>query len=150
EQCNRVFFYDIDRVKKVAENGTVINNELIRVFPLSSPAKKVILSNVPVFITDKEIHKKLSRFGRVVSPIRKLFLGCSSPMVKNLYSFRRMAFMVFKDGTEELNTVFKFRSEGYDYSIFVTSDTEMKCFNCGKMGHLVRACPDKHSDTGVS
>lgn len=39
--------------------------------------------------------------------------------------------------TEELNLAFNLRADDYDHVIFATSDT-MKCFSCGKEGHLIR------------
>ncbi|KAK3522075.1 hypothetical protein QTP70_022611, partial [Hemibagrus guttatus] len=61
-----------------------------------------------------------------------------------------MVFMVFKEGVGELNVVFKFTVEGFDYNIFISSDTDIKCFKCGQTGYLARACPERQSDPGVS
>ncbi|KAK3558043.1 hypothetical protein QTP86_006421 [Hemibagrus guttatus] len=73
-----VFLNDVDKVRKLPQNGIVINNEMILVSPLSSPAKKVMLSNVPPFISDEAIGKELSRYGRMVSPIKKIPLATLS------------------------------------------------------------------------
>ncbi|KAK3561865.1 hypothetical protein QTP86_017481 [Hemibagrus guttatus] len=48
-----VFLNDVDKVRKLTQNGIVVNNEMILVSPLSSPAKKVMLSNVPPFISER-------------------------------------------------------------------------------------------------
>ncbi len=50
--------------------------------------------------------------------------------------------MVLKNNEEELNLVFKYKIDGYDYTVHVTSEL-MKCFGCGTVGHLIRACSER-------
>ncbi len=51
--------------------------------------------------------------------------------------------MVLKNNDEELNLVFKYKIDGYDYTVHVTSEL-MKCFGCGcgTVGHLIRVCSE--------
>ena len=51
--------------------------------------------------------------------------------------------MVLSDGQEELNLVLKFKVDGFDYVVFVTSDSALKCFKCGGIGHVVCDAPKK-------
>jgi len=61
--------------------------------------------------------------------------------VKHLVSFRRQVFMVLKNGVDEIYVVLKFQINSFDYAVFATSDTTIKCFSYGKIGYL--DCPDK-------
>ncbi|XP_049341526.1 uncharacterized protein LOC125806062 [Astyanax mexicanus] len=144
-----LFVKTVDQALALVQSGVTVNGLFTHVLPLSSPSKKIILSNVPPFIKDELIRQELSRFGRVCSEIKKLNLGCKSPLIKHLVSFRRQVFMVLKDGADELDLVLKLRVEGFDYTIYASSDTEMKCFRCGQTGHLVRACPEKVNSGGA-
>ncbi|KAI5626006.1 NACHT, LRR and PYD domains-containing protein 12-like [Silurus asotus] len=72
---------DLSR-NKVGDSGVkclsaVLENPHCKLEKLSSPAKKVLLSNVPPFISDEAIVKELSRYGRTVFPIKKIPLGYS-------------------------------------------------------------------------
>lgn len=58
---------DVNRVSRLIQAGVVIKDELILVSSLSSPSKKIVLSNVLPFISDVSISKELSRYERVVS-----------------------------------------------------------------------------------
>ena len=42
----------------------------------------------------------------------------------------------------ELNLVFSIEVNDFNYAVFVNSGT-LKCFGCGREGHLVRTCPEK-------
>lgn len=137
-----LFLDSVDKVNEIVSCGVVINDQFLNVLPLVTPAKRITLSNVPPFIKDEVIARELSRFGKLVSSIKKVPLGCKSPLLKHVVSFRRHVFMVLNDYTSELNVTFKFKVDHFDYVIFATTES-MKCFGCGKEGHLIRACPEK-------
>jgi len=54
--------------------------------------------------------------------------------------------MIIKDDAE-LDLALNFRVDDFEYVVFVTTD-KMKCFGCGKSGHLIRSCPDKSAAGG--
>ncbi len=56
--------------------------------------------------------------------------------------------MILKSEIDELSVAFKFRIDGYDYIVFASSET-MKCFGCGREGHVRRACPEKDEDVAA-
>ncbi len=83
--------------RSVEKANVVLNGSLVPVLPLSNPSRKVVLSNVPPFIKDDVLVQELSGYGKLVSSIKKIPLGCKSPLVKHLVSFRRQVFMVLKN-----------------------------------------------------
>uniref|UniRef100_A0A9J7X1C1 RRM domain-containing protein n=1 Tax=Cyprinus carpio carpio TaxID=630221 RepID=A0A9J7X1C1_CYPCA len=58
--------------------GIVVDNLFTPVLPLSIPSKKVLLSNVPPFISDETLVRIMSRYGKLVSPIKMIPIGCES------------------------------------------------------------------------
>lgn len=66
-----VFLDSVEKANELVEQGIVIDGEFISVLPLSMPAKKVIISNVPPFVSDAIITQALLRYGKLVSPIKK-------------------------------------------------------------------------------
>ncbi|XP_036067059.1 uncharacterized protein LOC118598465, partial [Oryzias melastigma] len=137
-----LFVERVDQVNTLVETGISINGVFEPVMPLSQPATKITLSNVPPFISDGFLIRELSKHGKVVSPVRKVLSGCKSPLLKHIVSHRRQVFMILYNKGEDFNSVFKVRVDDYDYVLFATSAT-FKCFGCGADGHLVKACPDR-------
>ncbi len=66
-----IFLSLVEKVNEVVEKGIVIDGEFVSVLPLSMPSKRVTLSNVPPFLSDEIIVEALSRYGKLVSPIKK-------------------------------------------------------------------------------
>ncbi|XP_078791712.1 transposon TX1 uncharacterized 82 kDa protein isoform X2 [Oryzias latipes] len=135
-----LFVERVEQVNTLVEKGISINGVFDTVTPLSQPATKITLSNVPPFISDEFLVRELSKHGKVVSPVRKVMSGCKSPLLKHVVSHRRHVFMILHKKEEDLNSVFKVRVDDYEYVLFATS-ASFKCFGCGDEGHLVKACP---------
>ena len=134
-----IFIKRVDLANALVESGVVIKDALHAVMPLNLPSKKIVFSNVPPFLPDDMLERELARHGKLVSKISKIPLGCKSPLLKHVVSFRRQAYMIINNG-DELNLTLRFKFEGADYVVFVTSDTVMKCFVCSEIGHLARNC----------
>lgn len=143
-----IFLDSIEKVTSVVQSGVVIKDTFTPVIPLVQPARKVTLSNVPPFIKDDILLAELSRHGKVVSQMKKVPLGCKSPLLKHVVCFRRQVHMILKSEIDELSVAFKFKIDGFDYIVFVSSET-MKCFGCGREGHIRRACPEKTDAANV-
>ena len=67
----------------------LLRNTHVDLFPLLNPAKKVILSNLPPFISNEALERELSGHGQIVSTMKMPSSGCKSAHVKHILSFRR-------------------------------------------------------------
>ncbi len=133
-KANVFFLTGIQMMDDLIETGLIIKDSFVPVLPLSSPSKKVVLSNVPPFVKNEKLEQILQRYGKIVSPIKIIPLGCKNPDIKHVMSFRRQAFMIF-NSSDPLNLSAKLSIDGKDYTIFISSDS-MRCFVCGDFGHI--------------
>lgn len=140
-----IFLSSVEKANALVETGLTIDGLFTPVLPLSVPSKKVILSNIPPFISDETLVRILSRYGKIVSSIKMIPIGCTSPLLKHVISFRRFVYMILNED-EELELSLHLKVDEYDYVIYATTE-KMKCFNCGGVGHLVRACPNKDKNS---
>ena len=137
-----MFLDSIDKVNILVERGIVMRNTQTAVFPLNNPSKKVILSNLPPFVSDDALERELSRHGQLVSAIKMMSSGCKSPKLKHAVGFRRYVYVILKAGIDDLSLAMRFKVDGFDYTIYATTEA-MKCFGCGQAGHAVHSCPDE-------
>src|SRR4029434_5446957 len=98
-----LFLRTTEMANEVVESGVSINGVFTSVLPLSTPSKRVTLSNVPPFIKDEVLLQTLSRHGKVVSQIKNIPIASKSPLLKHVMSFRRFVYMVLKDNKDELD-----------------------------------------------
>ena len=66
-----LFLSSVEKADLAIQHCVVIRDSLMPVHPLSRPSRKILLSNVGTFLSDEQITKELSRFGKLVSPIKK-------------------------------------------------------------------------------
>ena len=147
-----LFLRTIAMANEVVERGVVINGEFTSVLPLSTPSKRVTLSNVPPFIKDEVLLQTLSHHGKLVSQIKKIPIASKSPLLKHVMSFRRFVYMVLKDNKDDLDLTLNIKADNFNYVVYASTNA-MKCFGCGSHGHLIRACPEKRGksdDSGQS
>ena len=139
-----VIFLDcVEKVNQLVETGLIFDGSLLAVSPLVTPAKRVIISNAPPFLSNECLARELRRHGRLVSPITRFNIGADAPEhVTHVVSFRRQVYMTLDRNDEELSLVFKFKIDNFDYSVYITSG-KSRCFACQSTEHQIKNCPDK-------
>ncbi|GAA6080536.1 uncharacterized protein LOC108179569, partial [Tachysurus ichikawai] len=100
----------------------------------------VTIANVPPFIPDEDIERELKRYRKVASKVRTVYLGCKNGGLKKVKSFRRHVFMVLNQ--PELDVSFRVVCEGRSFMLYASTG-QMKCFECGDVGHKRLVCPHK-------
>lgn len=130
-----VFLKEVEMVNHLVEFGLTVHNVFIPVLPLSDLSKKVMLSNVPLFISDKALEVILTCYGKFVGTIKMIPLG-----LKHGMSFRRQAVMILNAEFATLDVSVKLTVLGKDYTIFNSTES-IKYFICGKYGHIKIAFP---------
>uniref|UniRef100_A0A674CAY2 RRM domain-containing protein n=1 Tax=Salmo trutta TaxID=8032 RepID=A0A674CAY2_SALTR len=89
-----VFMKRENLVGRLIASGIFVRDVLVPVLPLSTPSTRVVVANLPPFITDDQIRKELSRFGKFASGFRVLSAGFQAAAVKHVVSFRRASVYV--------------------------------------------------------
>ena len=86
--------------------------------------------------------------------IEKIAITCPRSRMKRLNDVTvslisvRQGWILNKKAAE-LNLVFSIEVNDFNYAVFVNSGT-LKCFGCGREGHLVRTCPEKNPGSELS
>ncbi len=83
-------------VHHLVEVSLSVGDVFLPVLPLSSPSKRVNLSNVPPFISNDSLERLLSHYGKIMMPIKMIPLGVKNPDLKHFMSFRRQTAMIFE------------------------------------------------------
>ncbi|KAK3506589.1 hypothetical protein QTP70_010222 [Hemibagrus guttatus] len=135
-----VFVKEESHVRHLTNVGIVVSGEFVLVSPLIAPTVRVTVSNMPPFIPNGEIERGLTRYGKLASVIRTVPLGCKNGALKHVMSFRRHVFMFLNE--QELDVWYRVGYEGRTYMVYASTGN-MKCFECGDVGHKRLVCPHK-------
>jgi len=126
-------------------DGLWVKEAFVPVSPLSAPATKITISNVPPFVSNDVIVKELLRYGKIASPMRTIPLGCKNAALKHVLSFRRQIFMFLSSQDRSLEVSFRVKHEDNSYMVYASTES-LKCFDCGDVGHKRFSCPHKVRD----
>lgn len=135
-----VFLKDQSFVSKLIVSGVWVSGAFVIISPLVSQSTRVNISNCPPYIPNACIENELQRFGKIVSGITLIPLGCKKEALKHVLSFRRQLFMVLESPTLDIS--FRVKHEDKSYMIYASTN-HLKCFECGSIGHKKMECPQK-------
>jgi len=88
------------------------------------------------------LDNKLRRLGTFFSGFKSVSFGCKDPKLKHVQSLRRHVFMFLDSPTQTLEVSFRVKHRDGFY-IVDTSSGQLKCFECGDVGHKRFVCPHK-------
>lgn len=137
-----VFFKSDSLVNQLTVSGIWVKETFVTVTPLSAPATKITISNVPPFISNETVTKELQRFGKIAGPVRMIPLGCKNAALRHVLSFRRHVFMFLNSPERTLEASFRVFHGENSYMVYASTDS-LRCFECGDLGHKRFACPHK-------
>ncbi|KAK3514785.1 hypothetical protein QTP70_031015, partial [Hemibagrus guttatus] len=88
--------------------------------------------------------------GKMASAFKTISLGCKHPALQHVPSFRRQVFMFLESPENTPDISFRVKHEGRTFMIYASTGN-MKCFECGDIGHKRLACPHKgHKEVAVT
>ena len=145
-----VFMKEERHVNTMIEKGVVIRDSFTTVSPLSTPSIRITISGVSPFIENALLEQELRRFGKFASGFKTVALGCKDARLKHVQSLRRQVFMFLDDPSQTLDVSFRVKYGEGSYMVYASSG-QMKCFDCGDVGHKRFACPHRGTQpSGVS
>ena len=137
-----VFVKDEPLVHLLVQSGVFVRDLFVQVSPLSAPSSRIIVSGVPPFIPNELLENELRRFGKFASGFKTVSLGCKDPKLKHVQSLRRQVFMFLDSPTQTLEVSFRVKHGDGSYMVYASSG-QLKCFECGDVGHKRYTCPHK-------
>lgn len=147
---NRVCIYltDVKLVDMITERFPIlkIGQFELNLRRLVSPAKRIILSNVPCHIPHSVLEPIVANFGfKLASQMSFLRAGRLDEEYSHVVSFRRQIY-IHPNKSIELPSSVLVKFEETNYRIFLSFD-QLICFSCKLPGHIADQCPQRIENT---
>ena len=131
---------DVSFAEQVTVSGIEVNGLTVRVKQMSTPMRRVVLSNVNPEVPNSILVKSLTKYGKVSGEIKPMSAGFKSSL-SHVKSLRRVCYMILDDEHNTLNDSFNVYNGKYTNHIYVSTEG-LVCFKCGVKGHYARDCVD--------
>lgn len=141
-----VYFKDKSSADQITKNQSYINvlNQNIKIRPLITPSRRLIISNVRPSVPDSIITNVLNQFGlQPTSALYFLRAGVKTATIAHILSFRRCVYIQNIEN-QEIPEAATFEYGGLNHTIIITEDSEV-CSICKKPGHNPEVCRFKNT-----
>ncbi|KAL1463072.1 hypothetical protein WDU94_014861 [Cyamophila willieti] len=128
----------------VALNQSItIDEKLFPINKLVDPGFLIILHNVVPHIPNFAIEDELRKTLRLKSPILLSKCGMRDPRLSHILAYKREVYIASEDkDTVRVFINVSWKSIVYKIHVSFDSSHSMRCFQCGKEGHLSKNCSD--------